>query len=170
MRRMMLALGAVLDRVARAACLAAGLLLVATVLLIVVLRYGFGSGAIALQDFAGYAFAVFLILAIPVCLAEDGHVRVEVFSERQPPGYNLWADRVALVVFLIPVFGLLIWAAWPTLVYSWSIREGSIETGGLPGLYLVKTMLPVAAALTIVQGVAAVLRPRQAGDEREPEP
>jgi TRAP-type mannitol/chloroaromatic compound transport system permease small subunit len=44
------------------------------------------------------------------------------------------------------------------LSYSWSIREGAVETGGLGGVYLVKTMLPVAAALTILQGLALVLR------------
>ena len=65
---------------------------------------------------------------------------------------------MALVLFLIPMFGVLIWAWWPQMTYAWSIREASLETGGLGGLYLVKTALPVAAALCIVQGLAAVLK------------
>lgn len=164
MRRHFLALSDMLDRFARAVCALAGVVLVAAVLTIVVLRYGFATGFIRLQDLAGYAFAVFLIFAIPVCLARDGHVRVEIVSERMPASYAVWADRSALLLFLIPVFGLIIWAYWSELAYSWSILEGSLETGGLEGLFVVKTALPVAAALTIVQGIAATLRPRAAKD------
>jgi TRAP-type mannitol/chloroaromatic compound transport system permease small subunit len=160
MRQSFLALSKILDRIALAICLLAAAVLVATVLAVVILRYGFGTGFIRLQDVANYAFAVLLVFAIPVCLARDGHVRVEIFSEMLPETYIVCADRIALVAFLIPVFGLVIWAYWPELAYSWSIREGAVETGGLGGLFLVKSALPVAAALTIVQGIAAVLRPR----------
>ena len=159
MRSAVLRLGKVLDRAARAICATAALALVGLVLTIVVLRYGFGTSSIRLQDAAAYAFAVFVIFSLPVCLAQGGHVRVEVLSERLPPGYLRAADAVALVAFLIPVFGLILWAGWSDLAYAWRIREGSVQTGGLPGLYLVRTALPVAAALMIVQGIAAALRP-----------
>ncbi|MBN2905511.1 MAG: TRAP transporter small permease subunit [Rhodobacteraceae bacterium] len=150
-----------LDRVALALCVAAGLFLTAAVLAIVVLRYGFGTGFIELQDAAAYGFAVLMVFSLPVALTRNGHVRVEVVSERLPPRYLRVADALALVAFLVPVFGLLIHAWWPQLSYAWSIREGSVETGGLGGLYLVKTALPVAAALMIAQGLALVIGPRQ---------
>lgn len=155
---MFLALSAALDRVTRAACVTACILLVASVLAVVVLRYGFGVGFIWLQDFAAYSFAVFMALSVPACMAQGGHVRVDVVSERMPAGYLGWADLIALVLFLIPTFSIAIWAYWPDLRYSWAIREVSVETGGLPGLFLVKTTLPLFAFLMIVQGIAAVLR------------
>lgn len=154
--------GAALDRVALWLCLGATSVLAVMVLVIVVLRYGFGQGHLQLQDIASYAFAIVVAFSIPVCLAREGHVRVEVFSEQMPPAYRYWADAVALVLFLIPVFGLMIWAWMPQLSYSWSIREASLETGGLGGLFLVKTAMPLAAAMTIVQGVVLVLRKRGA--------
>lgn len=147
-----------LDRATTAFCIAATGLLAVLVLAIVVLRYTFGLGYVELQNAAAYAFAALVTLSIPVTLARDGHVRVEVISERLPAAYRRRADLVALVAFLIPVFGLILWAYWPELAYAWSIREGSVETGGLGGLYLVKTALPVAAALTILQGIAALMR------------
>jgi TRAP-type mannitol/chloroaromatic compound transport system permease small subunit len=158
LRHSFLAFSAALDRIARVACAIACMLLVATVLAVVVLRYGFGIGFIWLQDFAAYVFAMFLALSVPVCMAQGGHVRVDVISDRMPASYRRFADLFALAFFLIPVFGLAIWAYWPDLRYSWSIREVSVETGGLPGLFLVKTALPLLALLMIVQGVAAVLR------------
>lgn len=140
-------------------CSAAGLVLVVMVLVNVVLRYGFGTGSIALQDLAAYAFAVFLITSLPVCLARGGHVRVEAVSEQLGPDYLRRADAFALVVFLIPVFGLIVWAGRGDLAYSWRIGEGSMTPGGLGGLYLVRTVLPLAAVLMVVQGIAAVLAP-----------
>lgn len=163
LRHFYLALSKALDRATRIVCVAACVLLASAVLAIVVLRYGFGIGFIWLQDFAAYAFAIFLALSVPVCMAQDGHVRVDVVSDSMPPGYLRGADLFALVAFLVPVFGIAIWAYWPDLRYSWAIREVSVETGGLPGLFLVKTAIPVLAFLMIVQGIAAVLRGHDEG-------
>ena len=145
------------DRVTAWACAAALAVLVGTVLAIVLLRFGFDIGFIRLQNLAGSAFAVLLILSLPYCLARGGHVRVDVLSERLPPSYLRRADLVALLAFLIPVFGLMVWAFLPDLRYSWSIREGAVETGGLGGVYLVKSMVAVSGVLMILQGIAAVL-------------
>jgi TRAP-type mannitol/chloroaromatic compound transport system, small permease component len=111
-----------------------------------------------MQDLASYAFAVFLILAVPLCHARGGHVRVEVLSERLPAAYLGRADALAWALFLTPVFGLIVWAGWGDIAFSWSIGEGSTTPGGLGGLYLVKSALPVAAMLMIVQGLAALLQ------------
>lgn len=159
MRQAVLSLARGADRLTAWACAATLAVLVASVLAIVILRFGFDMGFIKLQNLAGYAFAVLLILSVPYCLAREGHVRVDVLSERLPLTYLRRADLVALVVFLIPVFGLMIWAFLPDLRFSWAIREGAVETGGLGGVWLVKTMVVVAGALMILQGIAAVLRP-----------
>jgi TRAP-type mannitol/chloroaromatic compound transport system permease small subunit len=159
MRRVVLHLAHWADRLTAWACAASLAALVAAVLAIVILRFGFDMGFIKLQNLAGYAFAVLLILSVPYCLARGGHVRVDVLSERLPPSYLRRADLVALLAFLIPVFGLMVWAFLPDLRFSWSIREGAVETGGLGGVYLVKTMVAVSGVLMILQGLAAVLHP-----------
>lgn len=151
-----------LDRIVTWLCAAACAVLTGSILGIVILRFGFNIGFIMLQNLAGYAFAVLMILTLPYCLRRDGHVRVEVLSERMPAGYGRAADLVALVLFLIPVFGLMVWAWLPDLAYSWKIREGSVETGGLGGVFLVKTMLAFSGVLMILQGIAALLAPQPA--------
>ena len=48
--------------------------------------------------------------------------------------------------------------SWITLVASaWALREGSPEAGGLPFVYLLKTLIPLAAALLILQGLSQAL-------------
>lgn len=160
--RVFLALCEWLDRVATAVAVIACICVAVLVLAIVVMRYCFGVGYIEMQDLANYAFAVLLIFSLPVCLRRGGHVRVEVFSERFPPSYQRRADALALVVFLIPVYSIAVWAWWPELAYSWSILEGSVETGGLGGLFVVRTALPAGAVLMILQGIAMVLDPADA--------
>jgi TRAP-type mannitol/chloroaromatic compound transport system permease small subunit len=39
---------------------------------------------------------------------------------------------------------------------SWRITEGSSEVGGIPGVFLLKTLLPVTAALIFLQGLASI--------------
>ena len=152
-----------LDRLTVGLCAVACVVLTGAVLGIVILRFGFDTGFIQLQNLAAYAFAVLMILSLPYCMRRNGHVRVEVLSERLPDGYLRWADAVALVVFLVPVFGLMAWAWMPDLIYSWSIREGAVETGGLGGIFLVKTAVPLSGMLMILQGIAVLLDPEVSG-------
>jgi TRAP-type mannitol/chloroaromatic compound transport system permease small subunit len=159
LRSFVLGVSAWCDLIARALCAAALSVLVATVLTIVVLRYGFGMGHVRLSDLAIYAFATLVALSVPVCLAQGGHVRVEVLSERLGARYRRGLEVVAILGALVPVFGLIIWAGWGEVRSAWAIRERAVETAGLPGLFLVRTVLLVAAALTIVQGLASLLRP-----------
>ena len=124
---------------------------------VVILRYVFGVGFIELQDAVAYSFAALVVLGLPVAQTLDSHVRVDVFRTRQSERSKLLFDRFGIVFFLIPVFALTIWWVWPDISYSWSIRESSVETGGLPGLYLVKSTLPLACVLMILQGIASFI-------------
>lgn len=126
-------------------------------LIVVILRYVFGVGFIELQDAVAYSFAALVVLSLPVAQALDAHVRVDIFRASQSAPVRTWFDRVGLLAFLLPVFGLTIWWVWPDIAYSWSIREASVETGGLPGLFLVKSTLPLACGLMILQGLAGFL-------------
>lgn len=159
MRAGFLAICKGLDRLVTLLCGAACVVLTASVLVIVILRFGFDAGNIKLQNLAEYAFAVLMILSLPYCLRRGGHVRVEVLSDFLPRGYGRIADWTALLIFLVPVFGLMIYAWLPDLIYSWTILEGSVETGGLGGMFLVKTMLPLSALTMILVGIAALLEP-----------
>lgn len=160
--RAFLTLCRIIDRATLALAAAAGTLLAGMVLVNVVLRYGFGAGSIKAQDLAAYAFAVFLILCLPLALVRGAHVRVEVISERLGPRYLRLADALAWVLVILPLFGLIIWAGWRDIAYAWRIGEGSVTPGGLGGLYLVRTALPMAAGLMILQGLAVLLTPRAA--------
>lgn len=154
-------------RVTRTICQGLLGLIVLGQLSVVILRYVFGVGFIELQDAVAYSFAALVVLGLPVALAEDAHVRVDVLRTGQSARTRVWVDRVGIVAFLLPVFGLTLWWVWPDVAFSWSIREASVETGGLPGLYLVKSTLPLACVLMILQGLAGLFARDSEGDARD---
>lgn len=158
MREIFLSFSATLHQVTKAFCICALVVVASGQLAVVLLRYGFGIGFLQLQDVVAYAFAALVVLGLPVALYENAHVRVDVFRAGQSARWRQRFDLGGLAFFLVPVFGLTFWTAWPAVAFSWSIQEGAIETGGLPGYFLVKTCLPIACVLMLVQGVAWVLR------------
>ena len=125
---------------------------------IVVLRYAFGTGAIALQESVVYAHATVIALGLAYTLQTDGHVRVDLFYSRASDRTKAWIDLIGHAVFLIPVCCAMVYLSLDYVGASWRIQEGSPEVGGLPAVFLLKTLIPVAAVLLLLQGFVLLIR------------
>lgn len=66
-------------------------------------------------------------------------------------------DQIAFVALVLPLCVATLYYAAPLVSYSWSIKEGARETGGLGGYFLIMTGLPVVCVLLMVQIVALLL-------------
>lgn len=156
--------GPVVNRLLQA-CLRAAIVLVGVIvagqIVIVLLRYGVRTGSLALQDLVSYSFALLICLAVPLAMGSERHVRVDVFRQGMAPRPGRWIERLGMLLLAIPAFAMIGALAWPLLAESWRVREGSAETGGLPGLFLVRSGILVMAALIILQALLAVLSPDQ---------
>lgn len=125
-------------------------------LAMVLMRYLLGVGFVELQDAVSYSFAVLVALSVAVAFEADRHVRVDVFRQTWAERTNKWIDWAGNLVLALPVFGLMLWMAFPLVRSSWAILEGSRETGGLPGLFIVKTALVVLPALIVLMALQRV--------------
>jgi TRAP-type mannitol/chloroaromatic compound transport system permease small subunit len=130
------------------------LFMVLTTFGIVVLRYGFGIGSIAAQEAVIYMHALVFLLGAAYTLKHDGHVRVDIFYRDMSKRRRAWVDLLGTVFLLIPVCVFILWTSWEYVAASWALREGSRETSGLPGVYLLKTAIPLMAVLLLLQGLA----------------
>jgi TRAP-type mannitol/chloroaromatic compound transport system permease small subunit len=128
------------------------------VLFIVVLRYGFNTGAIAAQESVQYLHAAIFMLGAAVALQADQHVRVDIFYRRFSARQQAWVNGLGHVVFTLPLCGLIGWGSWDYVMDSWSAREASPEPGGLPFVYLLKTLIPVMAMLLTLQALIHLSR------------
>ena len=133
------------------------LMTVATVI-VVTLRYGFGIGAIPVQEGIVYLHAIVFMLGIGYTLKMQEHVRVDIFYQRFSARGQAIVDLGGTLFFLLPLAGFVFWTSLDYVALSWRMGEGSPEPGGLPGIYLLKTLIPVMAVLLALQGLAEVLR------------
>ena len=150
-----------LDAVNRS--LGAGLkwLAVAMVLIqfaIVIGRFVFGVNSIAVQESVLYLHATLFMLAAGYTLQVDKHVRVDVFYAKASPERRRLIDLCGHLFLLMPAMLALIWWSWPSVRNAWKILEGPISVGGIKGVFLLKTLIPVFAGLILLQSLALVLR------------
>ncbi|AEF56515.1 TRAP transporter small permease subunit [Marinomonas posidonica] len=126
--------------------------------LIVLLRYGFGIGSIALQESVLYFHALVFMLGAAYTFKEDEHVRVDVFYRDFSETKKAWVNLIGGLFFLLP---FTLYTAYLSLDYvgaSWRVFETSQEPGGLPFVYLLKTLIPLMMVSLIIQGMADILK------------
>src|SRR6201991_2746106 len=152
---------ALIDRVNTAVGRAVSWCALAIVLIgfaVVLMRYVLGLGSIWLQETIIYAHAALFLLAAAWTLKEGGHVRVDVFYASASQRVKAWVDLLGVLLLLLPLCIAIIWFSWPYVARSWAILERSRETSGLPLVFLLKTLIPLFAALLALQGVARITR------------
>lgn len=149
------------DGLNRAIGRAAAWLILATVLICAAValgRYLLGFGRIWLQELYVVAFAACFLLAAPYAYAADAHIRIEVLSQRWGPRARARVEILGCLLLLIPWLALVAWSSLPFVRLSWRVLEPSPQPGGLPALYLVKSLLPLWALLMLLQALAAIGR------------
>ncbi len=126
----------------------------------VALRYWFDTSWIWLQESVTWMHAAVFMLAAAFTLAEEEHVRVDIFYRRLSPKQQALINAVGTLIFLLPFAGFLTWVSWRYVELSWAIRETSSESGGLPypWIPLMKSFIPATALLLVLQGLAMLLR------------
>ncbi len=134
------------------------LAMVLVTFVIVILRYLFNAGWIALQETVTWMHAMVFSLGAAFALRRDGHVRVDISYARMSPRGKAWVNLLGTLFLLLPACAFILWVSWGYVAASWSVREASAEAGGLPGIFLLKTVILVMMVLLLLQGVALVIR------------
>ena len=125
---------------------------------IVVLRYGFSLGSIAAQESVNYLHAMLITLGAAYTLECGGHVRVDFLYQRMSPRRRAWVELGGGIVLLLPFCACLIYFGGAYALRSWAVWEDSPQPNGMPGVFLVKSLIPAMGALLLAQGMADTLR------------
>ncbi len=91
-------------------------------------------------------------------LAQNAHVRGDFLYSSMRPRLQASLDLALFIVFFFPGIAALIYAGTDFAADSWRIAEHSNVTADGPPVYHFKTVIPVAGALVMLQGVAEVVR------------
>ncbi len=143
-----------LSRITNGAASVAGAAIIALViiqLIIVILRYIFSFGISWGLDLLVYLFFIQSLLPLPLVVLENHNVRVDILYQSYLPGKKAILDRLGLAFLLFPATGYAAYVSWRPMVNSWRLLETSPTLDGLPGYFLLKTLL-----FLIFAGIAAV--------------
>jgi TRAP-type mannitol/chloroaromatic compound transport system permease small subunit len=91
-------------------------------------------------------------------LSKNGHVRGDVLYGFFPPRLQAGLDLALYILFFIPGVVALAWAGYFYAAESWAIKEISNITADGPPVYPFKTIIPLAGAMLLVQGLVEILR------------
>lgn len=136
------------------------LFMVVVTFVVVIMRYAFDAGFIWVQESVVWMHAVVFMLGAAYTLQAEEHVRVDVVYRTMSERRRAWVDLVGVIIFLLPVCLFLGWNSFDFVTQSWSIRESSRESGGLPYPFvpMLKSVLLLMPLSVALQGLSLALK------------
>ncbi|MDR2154971.1 MAG: TRAP transporter small permease subunit [Burkholderiaceae bacterium] len=121
------------------------------------MRYGLDLSSNAWLEIQWYLFAATVMLAAPTVLRLNEHVRVDIVYGKLKGNGPVYVDLFGLLVFLLPVMGLLTWLTWP---FFWKMFESGEMSGNIGGLirWPAALLMPLGFGLVFLQGVAEIVK------------
>ncbi|THH42106.1 TRAP transporter small permease subunit [Neolewinella litorea] len=134
------------------------LLLIVLVVVDVLLRWFFSLTAAWVIELEWHLFSLIFLLGIPYALQQDRHVRVDLFYENFQPADKRLVNLIGGILFLLPWAVVLLYFSTLYAYESWVSSEGSPNPNGIPYYFPIKAVVPFAAGLLILQGIAECYR------------
>ena len=103
-------------------------------------------------------YGTLFMMAGAYTLAKAGHVRGDVLYGFFEPRTQATLDLILFILFFIPGVFALTYAGYFYAAESWAMNEHSNLTANGPPIYPFKTMMPLAGAFLLVQGIIEIVR------------
>jgi TRAP-type mannitol/chloroaromatic compound transport system permease small subunit len=132
--------------------------LVAGITYEVIVRYFFRAPTIWAYDVAYMLYGSHFMLGAAYTLYRGGHIRTDIFYQGWSPRTRGLVDASLYLFFFFPGMVFFLWMGLQEALHSWDIREVSDASPWRPIIYPFKAVIPVTAALLIVQGVSEFLK------------
>jgi len=121
-------------------------------------RYILNAPTAWIFDFNNMLYGTLFMMCGAYTLALSGHVRADFVYARLSPRPQAALDLALYLVFFIPGILALIYAGYGYAAESWRIAEHSTVTAEGPPIYHFKSVIPIAGALVMLQGLAEITR------------
>src|SRR4051794_38291834 len=121
-------------------------------------RYILNAPTAWIFDAENMLYGTLFMLCGGYTLAQNAHVRGDFLYGSMRPRTQATLDLILYIVFFLPGIAALIYAGYSFAADSWHIAEHSNVTADGPPVYHFKSMIPVAGALIMLQGVAEIVR------------
>lgn len=133
-------------------------LLITVILLQVILRYGFNSGLVYLEELIWHLYATAFMFGLSFAMTNDSHIRVDiVHMGMKKENQHRW--EIFGILFLMLPFVLVVFIhsiEWVT--YSFTTGESSANPTGLPYRWIVKSVIPLSFFMLFLATIARLIR------------
>lgn len=126
-------------------------------------RYLFTAPTVWAYDLTYMLYGSFFMLGSAYTLKRDGHIRTDSFYAGWSVRRQGWTDAVCYVVIFFPGLIALLWVGSEFFLKSLSQGERVVTSPWMPIVYPFKFVIPLAAALLLIQGLAQFIRAIHAG-------
>ena len=124
----------------------------------VFVRYVLGAPTTWAFDFSYITYGALFLMAGPYTLSRGGHVRADVLYRFWKPRNQASMDLALYILFFLPAVLAFIYSGWNYAAMSIRFREVSIfSPAGVP-VFPLKSLVPVAGVLLLLQGIAEIIR------------
>ena len=134
------------------------LVLTAVILYDVIGRRFFATGSFKLQELEWHLHGAIALLACGYAYVRNAHVRVDIFAGRMSGPFRIRLELVGILLFLLPFMALLFWFGLEFAERSFVRGESSPGGLGLTNRWIIKSVIPLSALLTICAGLSVALR------------
>ena len=124
----------------------------------VFVRYVLNAPTVWAFDMMVQMYGALFLMAGPYALAQDTHVRGDVVYRLFPVRWQARIDFILYVLFFFPGMIALFWYGWEIAADSWRYKEVSWNSPARIQIYFFKTLIPLAGALLMLQGIAEMMR------------
>jgi len=114
----------------------------------------FGQAWTKFDESATYFHTTVILLGSAATLLAGQHVRVDIFYTKMSPKSKALVDIIGYYALLIPFCLVLIWNAQSFVGLAWTSLEGSAESDGIKGIFILKTFVSVFAVMMLAQGLS----------------
>jgi len=124
----------------------------------VIMRYLFNKPSIWAFDLSYMLGGAFFALGMGYAWLTKAHVRVDVLYVNFSQKIQALIDIVLSLIFFFPAFTLLLIKLVPWVIKSWDRKEKASGSFWLPPIYPLKTVILVAVALLVLQGISELCK------------
>ncbi len=121
-------------------------------------RYLLNAPTAWIFDVSSMFYGTLFMLCGAYTLAQNGHVRGDFLYSSFKPRTQAMLDLALYILFFIPGILALCYAGYSYAGDSWRIAEHSSVTADGPPIYPFKTIIPIAGAFVMLQGLAEIVR------------
>ena len=121
-------------------------------------HYFFNKVFIPVQELIIYLHSSIFMLGIVYAFSEDKHVRIDIFYQAYSSRKKNKVNLLGLLLLLIPFFGFIFYISFDYVMASWSKFESSAESGGLPFVYGLKSLILILPISMLIYPLTILFR------------